>query len=272
VVGIEVFGGHVEETAVAELRAGVERGAPLVAVALVGGAVLRVDAHAVGVIVEQHVDHAGDGVGAVLRGRAVAQHFHALDRGGRDQAVIDRLRTLVHRAERFDLQVHQRRAMASLAVDQHQGLVRRQVAQVGRTHERGAVGDREALRVERRRNVGQLVGEVGRGLLLQVRRTEDIDRGHRFGGRAALHAGAGDDELVEVDGLLAGGRCGGGSRGLRGILREGGGYGSRQCIEKQGGSDGRGKAMSVGNEHWRFPYSGWADSPCRAQPGALTTS
>ena len=122
-----------------------------------------------------------------------------------NQAVVDRLRTLVDRAERLDLQVDQRRAVAALAVDQHQRLVGRQVAQVGRAHEGGAVGDREALGVERRRDVGQLVGEVGRGLLLEVGRTEHVDRRQRFGRRAALHAGTGDDQLVEFDGVLAAG-------------------------------------------------------------------
>jgi hypothetical protein len=80
-------------------------------------------------VFEHHIDHAGDGVGTVLRARAVAQHFNPLDRVAGDGVEVDR-----RGAGGIIAFVQQhRRLVAPLPVDQHQHLVRVQT-----THPRRA--------------------------------------------------------------------------------------------------------------------------------------
>ena len=74
---------------------------------------------ALGRVAQHEVEHAGDGVGAVLRTGAVAQHFDAFERNRRDGAKIDPVRPVrLPDADR-------RGTVAAFAVDQHQGRIRR---------------------------------------------------------------------------------------------------------------------------------------------------
>ncbi|MNE07332.1 hypothetical protein D3C80_999460 [compost metagenome] len=83
-------------------------------------------------LLEHDVDHPGNGVRAVLGGRAVAQDFHPFDGRQRDQAEVHgRRATGVDQALAGDVGA----GVAALAVDQHQHLVGGQAAQ------RGALGD-----------------------------------------------------------------------------------------------------------------------------------
>ncbi|KAG1533540.1 hypothetical protein G6F50_015843 [Rhizopus delemar] len=70
---------------------------------------------AVEVLAGDDVDHAGDGVGAVDRRGAVGQHFNALDHRGRDGSQV---------GVAAGADAH------ALAVQQHQGALRAQAAQV----------------------------------------------------------------------------------------------------------------------------------------------
>jgi hypothetical protein len=90
-------------------------------------------------IAENDVDHPGDGVRAILRRGAVAQHLDALHAAGRELGHVDALLAAT---------AQHRRAVAALAVDHHQGLVGRQAAQGGGAHEGLAVGGRQALNIE----------------------------------------------------------------------------------------------------------------------------
>jgi hypothetical protein len=101
-------------------------------------------------VVEDHVDHAGDGVGSVQHEAPSRSTSTRLIGIRRDRGEVHGLRALVHRAQRASCRFTSARAVAARAVDQHQRLVGREVAQRHGAHERRAVGDREALRVERR--------------------------------------------------------------------------------------------------------------------------
>nr|GEU28061.1 hypothetical protein [Tanacetum cinerariifolium] len=125
------------------------------------------------------VDHAADGVGAVDGGRAVAQHFHPFQ--GR---------------QRNDVQVHagavERVVGDAPAVEQHQGLVAAQAAQVGGGDAAGAGTDRLAAagRALVHGNGVEDFGRRGQALLDEVAGLDRRDRQRRFAGQA-LDAGAG---------------------------------------------------------------------------------
>jgi hypothetical protein len=93
--------------------------------------------------------------------------------------------------------------VAAVAVQQHQGLVGRQAAQGGRTHRVGAVGHGRTREVDRRRQVGQGLGQFGRALPGQGLAVDDVDRRHGVEPRAR-DAGAGDDDLVDGGVVLGG--------------------------------------------------------------------
>ena len=141
----------------------------LVALAALGldvGVVLAVGERGVAAlarIAQAQVDDAGDGVRAVLRRGAVAQHFDGFDRGERNGVQVDGGRAAADRA----VDVHQRGLVAALAVDQHQRLVGREAAQRGGADVIGAVGDRRAREVERGRRGRQRLGELGGALRAQ---------------------------------------------------------------------------------------------------------
>ena len=95
----------------------------------VTGRVLAVAGHrfAAQVFLQFDVDHAGDGVRAVLGGSAVAQHLHVLDGQQRNRIHVRARVAAVARAK----QVDQGRRVAPLAVHQHEGLVGTEAAQGG---------------------------------------------------------------------------------------------------------------------------------------------
>lgn len=86
-------------------------------------------------VFEDHVDHPGDRIGAVTCRSTVAQHFDMVHRRQRNGIQVCRGRTAPNRTA----QVDEGAGMSTLAVDQHQHLVRRQAAQLRRTHQFGAV-------------------------------------------------------------------------------------------------------------------------------------
>ncbi|MNL45328.1 hypothetical protein D3C87_1679670 [compost metagenome] len=74
---------------------------------------------------EDHVDHPGNRVRAVLRRRAIGQHFDPFHGGNRDQPEVGGGGT----EGRATAIVDHRSAVAAFAIDQHQHLVTRQAAQ-----------------------------------------------------------------------------------------------------------------------------------------------
>ena len=83
-------------------------------------------------ILHLEVDDPGDGVGAVLGGRAVPQDFDVLDGDTRDHAYIGTVRAFPGAGGELG---NQRRPVAAFAVHQDQGLVRGKAAHRDRPHE-----------------------------------------------------------------------------------------------------------------------------------------
>ena len=159
-VGIAVFQAEVGKPALAERQPDIGGDAVRIAISRAVGAGVELHAASRPGILEQEIHHAGDGVRAVLGRRAIAQHFHLAqgDRGnGRD---VRTLCTVRHTGEPGD----DRRAVAALAVHQHQRVVMRQVAQAGWPHQRGCITDGMSGDVERGNQRPQLVVEGGGAL------------------------------------------------------------------------------------------------------------
>src|SRR5581483_6820241 len=91
-----------------------------------------------GLVLEDDVHDAGDGVGAVLGGGAVQQHFDVIDRRGGDQRKVGRARARTEAA--VDVQVG--RIVAAMAVDQNQRVIGGKAAQRRRERQvRGIVAE-----------------------------------------------------------------------------------------------------------------------------------
>ena len=190
--GIAVLQAQVGEAVVAERQPHVAGDVVRVAVARAIGAGVELQAAALAGVLEQEVQHAGDGVRAVLRRGAVAQHLHLPQGDRRDGRDVGSLRAVRHTAEPDE----DRRAVAALAVDQHQRVVVGEVAQAGRPHERRRAADRVRGDVERGNQVPQLVVERGGSLAHDVAKWNGVDGNRRCGHRARLRAAADDDHLL----------------------------------------------------------------------------
>ena len=94
---------------------------------------------------QAQVDHARDRVRAVLRRRALAQHFDRTECGCRDRVHIDRGGAATDGV----VDVDQRGGVRALGIDQHQRFVRRETAQRGGAHRVRAVSDRGAGKIQR---------------------------------------------------------------------------------------------------------------------------
>ena len=99
---------------------------------------------ALGGILEHDIDDAGYGVGTILGTGVIAQHLDALDRAHRNVVQIDRARALAEL--RFGGQ--RRRAVPSLAIDEHERLIRTQAAQLCGPHQVCEVRVRLARQIE----------------------------------------------------------------------------------------------------------------------------
>ena len=194
---------------VAALEAGGEGELVRFAAAERGVAVAVVERGAVGGLLQDEVDHAGHRVRAVDRRGAASQHLDAVDHAQRDVADVGEVARAAQR---------QREVGDAAAVDQHQGLVRAEAAQVDLL--RAGRGDRAhagllalglaAVLGERAQHVGD-GGETGGGNLLRG------DHGDR---RRALDLGArdartGDFDRFELGRFRRGRGLGGRGRGCR---------------------------------------------------------
>jgi hypothetical protein len=159
--------------------AGGEGDALLVAAAVLFGLdVLGGDLRAFETGLGDEVDHAADGVRTVDRGGAVAQDLDAGDRAHRDHVEVG-----VAVGDRFVGQAP--------AVEQHQGAVHAQAAQVD-------VGARAGVRRRQRGRLRQRHHQVGQGGHAACREFLGADGGdgqRRFGGEA-LDAGTGDFDAL----------------------------------------------------------------------------
>ena len=110
------FAGDVDEATVADAEAARHGGAEAVAAGAAGGAAIERQFTAVRIFLQDDVNHPGDGVGAILGGGAVAQHFHAADGGHGNGAQIRAAGAPTDHAVQYPKPGH---AVAPLAVDEH---------------------------------------------------------------------------------------------------------------------------------------------------------
>ncbi len=216
-------------------------------------AVAQFQRAALGGIVEDHVDHAGHGIGPVLRAGAVAQHFDALDRADRNGIEVDRRVALAD----FAVGVDQRAGVAALAVHQHQHLVGAEPAQLRGTHVVGAAGVGLAREIEGRQQGLQGAAEfaVEHAGLADVLGGQHVDGGGGFKHRAVPGTGTGDDDGVQIGGASAGvlGEGGSGESECDGDAerrREGAGHGNSWSDTGNRGGQRRGAEPAAG-QRWQ---------------------
>ena len=193
-VGVAVREAEVGEAGSAERQAGVAGEGVAAAVARGVGPGAQLDAAAGPVVLEQEVQHAGDGVRAVLRGGAVPQHLH-LPQGDRgDRGEVRPLGALLHAVG--VVPGDDRSPVAALPVDQNQRMVRCEAAEVRRPDDGRGVAVLLRVHVEGRQHRPQLVGEVRAALPDDIGRRDGIDRHRRRGHRAGSRAAADDDDFL----------------------------------------------------------------------------
>ncbi len=148
------------------------------AVALAADARLGADRGAGDALLQNHVDHAGDGVRTVDRRRAVLEHLDTLDGAHRDRGDVDEVALAVvgHRVRRH-----------AVAVDEHQRGTDREPAQ---GHAAAARGERAGRGLRQRAHVVggdvvQHVGDAGVAGLLDVLGGQHLHRAGRLGVGAA---------------------------------------------------------------------------------------
>ncbi|KAF1025662.1 MAG: hypothetical protein GAK37_02821 [Pseudomonas sp.] len=172
------------------------------AVALGVFAQLGVEAAAAVALLENDVDHTGHRVGTVLRRGAITQHFDVVDGADGDHVQVHRLRANERHAAG---DVHHRRGMAALAVDQHQGLVRRQAAQGGAFWVLATGGAVVLREVERGQQLEQRLVEAGGTGLLEFFGVDHIHRRAAGERRGVAATGADSHHAVQRRGLGGGG-------------------------------------------------------------------
>ena len=125
------------------------------AFAVLEAADFGLDRQPVGAVLEAEVQHAGNGVRAVLGRRAVAQDLHALERDRRDGCQV---RPLCAIGDAIAQPVNHRSAMTALAVDQDQRVVGGQPPHVGRPDDGARIADRLGIDVVRGHDIAYKVG------------------------------------------------------------------------------------------------------------------
>ena len=164
------------------------------AVAFAGDTRLQAGGGFRGILFQDDVDDAADGVGAVLGDGTVAQHFDAFDGGDRNGTQVDAGGALQGRFER----ARKRDAVPAFAVDEDQRVVGGHAAQQ-RAVKQAAIAKGVTLRVERGRHLLEGDGEIGRagrGHLLDV---IELHRNREVLRCDAAHPGADHDDIVQFN-------------------------------------------------------------------------
>ena len=157
-----------------------DRAGDCVAVVVLREAVVGINPQAFEIGVHDEVDDTGHGVGTIGRRSTAGQHVNALDHRGRHEVKIGGRAGNVAR--------HQ-----AAAVDQHQGALRAEAAQIDRGGTGGTVRQGRGLAGEHlRQRVQQIFGTLG-ARLLDIGVTNRGNRRDR-GQVGVLDAGPGDDE------------------------------------------------------------------------------
>jgi hypothetical protein len=197
--------GEMHPAFLAEREAAVSATLPRGAVALAVLATRHTEGAMAAAALEDDVDHARDGVRAVLGGSAVTQDFDVIDRVDRDRVDINRRGAAPERT----VDVDDGGGVLALAIDQHQRLVGRQAAKLRGLGCIRSIGDRGLRKVERWQQHAQGGGKAGSAGALQVLRREHVDRCQRGGFGTIECTRAGDNDLLHLGCLLGRGGCGG---------------------------------------------------------------
>ena len=150
------LGSDIEKTIARQGRAVKQAGLALNAIALGGAAPAQQRLVGLAIAFEHDVDDAGNRIRAVLRCRAIAQHFHPLHRQQGDGVQVHAGTAPANRA----VGVQQRALVQPLAIDQHQHLVGAEGAQGKRRGMVSAIRNRGAGVVESGHQSGQGVGQA----------------------------------------------------------------------------------------------------------------
>ena len=191
---VAVLHGDVGEPGLAERQTEVSGHRQGVAVTFVEAALLDLDAAAGTVVLQHEIQHAGDGVRAILCRSPVAEHLDLPQRDARDGPDVGPLGAVGEAsAEPGD----DRAPVPALAVEQDQGVVRCQAAQVGRTRDRRGVADRLRVDVVRRHHGPQQEVDVGLCLTGDLRNRDHVHGDHRLGDGAGPGAASHHHQFVE---------------------------------------------------------------------------
>ena len=175
---------------IAPLAATDQLHALVVAAALLGTADLHADVESFVFLLQHDVDDAGDRIGAVHGRGAAAEDLDAIDHHARDVGEVDRVDRAV---------VSDRIVGDAMAVDEHQGVVRPESAQVQHIRRRGErAAEILALHAARvLRDLGQHVEHVTETAGVDVGTLDHGDRCRPLDLRAR-DARAGDRDLLEL--------------------------------------------------------------------------
>ena len=192
-LGASVLKAEVGETGRAQRQSGV-------AGHIVGGAVpplhvgtrVELETGARTAVLGQQVDDAGNGVGAVLGRRAVAQHLGLAQGDRRNARDVGPLGSESHAVAAVP--VDDGGAVAALPVDQNQRVVGRQVAQHHGPYDGGGIADGLGVDVEGGNHGPQLGRQVPATLAREVLGTDNVHRHGGLGHRPRLGAAAHDDD------------------------------------------------------------------------------
>ena len=130
IIGIAVFHAEVGPSPFTA-QADIPRDGIRAAIALLENTGFDFDRAAAVTVFELEIQHAGNGVRAVLCGRAIAQDFHALEGDRRDRGDVGALRAIGNAVAQ---PVDHGGAVAAFAIDEHHRVVGRQAPQIDRAN------------------------------------------------------------------------------------------------------------------------------------------
>ena len=161
---------------------------------------LHIQTAAFACVLQHEVEYAGDGIGTVLGRRAVAEHFDAAQRDRGYGCDVRPLRTI---GCAVGNPLDDRAAVPPLVVHQHQGVIRREAAQVHRPHQRSRIPRWIDADMERGHHCAQQVRHVRAALTEQRVHPHRIHRHRGIDLRPRRRSAADDDHFdVVLDGLL----------------------------------------------------------------------
>ena len=195
-IRIQKLEAEVGKAVVGQRQAQVGGDIHLVAVTVVGLAPTGLERQALGGILQLEVQNAGNSVRAVLGRGPVAQDFDPLQGDGRDNGQVSALRPEIDAVRR---QADDRGAVATFAVDEDQGGVGRQPAQIGRPHKSSTLAEGMLVDVIGRHGRRQQRVYVPDAVGLQVLALNNIYRHRRILGRTVRHARADHLQGVQPD-------------------------------------------------------------------------